>query len=117
MTQRYRVEFAASAKAEVHDAYVYIRDRSPLNAQRWREALLAAAESLSTMPTRGRLAPESDAFSFEIRQLVCGNYRLLFTVRDDAVFILHVRHAAQRSLVEPVSDEDPDEQGTPDASH
>jgi plasmid stabilization system protein ParE len=34
-------------------------------------------------------------FEFEIRQLLYGNYRLLFTVRDDAVVILHVRHGAR----------------------
>ena len=32
----------------------------------------------------------------EIRQLVLGNYRVLFVVRMSTVFVLHVRHANRR---------------------
>ena len=58
-----------------------------------RSALDAAA-TLEAFPGRCRLAPENGPFEFEIRQLLYGNYRLLFTVRDDTVVILHVRHRA-----------------------
>ncbi len=57
-----------------------------------------AIATLQEKPKRCALAPETDAFVEEIRQLMYGKsrnkYRILFAVREDAVFILHVRHIA-----------------------
>lgn len=96
--RRYRVLVAAPAEAGIEAAYCYIHQDSPANAAKWRVGLLTAAESLRTAPLRCRVAPENGPFEFEIRQHVYGNYRLLFTVQDDAVVILHVRHGARDSM-------------------
>jgi hypothetical protein len=39
------------------------------------------------------LAPEDDEFSQEIRQMVVGRYRVLFTIKGREVHVLHVRGA------------------------
>lgn len=82
-------------RPEIEEAYLYIRQDSPENAPRWRAGLLEAAATLETFPKRCPVAPENGPFEFEIRQLLYGRYRLLFTVRDDTVVILHVRHGAR----------------------
>jgi hypothetical protein len=45
---------------------------------------------------------ESERFAFDVRELLYGTkknkHRILFTVRDDVVYILHIRHSAQREL-------------------
>ena len=39
------------------------------------------------------LAPEDDEFSAEIRQMIVGRYRILFTIRKQKVHVLHIRGA------------------------
>jgi len=93
---RYQVLVAAPAEAEIEAAYLFIRADSPANAAAWRAGLYEAAMSLKSFPERCAVAPENGPFEFEIRQFVYGNYRLLFTIRDDDVVILHVRHGARQ---------------------
>lgn len=57
-----------------------------------------ALESLTSLPERCPLAPENDAFTATIRQLVVGSVRILFTVSHEtrSVHILHIQHQARR---------------------
>jgi plasmid stabilization system protein ParE len=70
---------------------------------RWFYRLKEALESLGELPRRCSLAPESAQFPFEIRQLIYGRkphqYRVLFTIEDDSVVILHIRHGRRLVLV------------------
>jgi hypothetical protein len=50
------------------------------------------------LPRRCPIAPENDDFDVEVRQLLYGEFRVLFTVEDDVVRVLHVRHGARRFL-------------------
>ena len=71
-------------------------------ATQWYNGVIAAFSSLTEFPRRCSLAPENDTFQQEIRQLLYGKkrdtYRILFTVRDELVYILHVRHSAMQTL-------------------
>ena len=61
-------------------------------AQRWvRELRTAITKQLSLVPKGFPLAPEDIEFSEEIRQMVIGRYRVLFTIRKSKVHVLHVR--------------------------
>ncbi|MEC4803297.1 MAG: type II toxin-antitoxin system RelE/ParE family toxin [Jaaginema sp. PMC 1079.18] len=105
----YRLDVSSVAKAEMDAAFLnfsqYIRaDR----AQIWYQGLIDAIASLQKMPRRCPLAREDAFFSQEVRQLLykrgTQTYRILFTVLDDqpipTVRILHVRHAAQKTIGE-----------------
>jgi plasmid stabilization system protein ParE len=92
---RYRVSIGPSAEADIEEAYDWIAEQSPRNAARWFNGIKKAIESLESMPERYHAAMESPALGYEIRQLIYGNYRVLFTVRDDTVYVLHVRHGAR----------------------
>ena len=59
---------------------------------------MKAFRSLEKNPLRCPLAPESVFFKEEIRQLVYGQYRILFTVKGDTVYVLRVRHGAMEYL-------------------
>jgi plasmid stabilization system protein ParE len=56
------------------------------------------------LPSICSIAPESDYFGREIRQLLYGKrpqkYRVLFEFRDDRVVVLRVRHSSRRFLGE-----------------
>ncbi len=94
----YRVEVARTAERDLRAAHRWIAKRAPEAADRWLEGLAAAFDSLAQHPGRCPLAAESAAFRTEIRQLLYGSYRLLFTIRGRKVLVLHVRHAARRPL-------------------
>ena len=107
---RYRVIIQPSAWGEIREAYRWLYERSPTAANRWRNGLLRAVLLLETQPTRCPLAPENDSFGEEIRQLLYGRrrgvYRILFTIEDDIVSVLYVRHSARRPLwTDPLDEE------------
>lgn len=79
--KRYRIMISPEAERDIEEAYLYIK-----------------VQSLSTFPLRCPLAPESDLFQLEIRHLIINNYRILYTITEDAVYILHARHGRQEWL-------------------
>lgn len=101
---KFTVEITDTAWAEIEEAYDWLAERAPLAAERWKESLLAAITSLETFPKSRSLAPESDYFGREIRQLLHGKrqhkYRILFEIRDTRVIVLRVRHGARPFLGE-----------------
>jgi plasmid stabilization system protein ParE len=110
----YRVEIAEAAEAEAEAAFLFIARSDPDRAGRWYAGLLSAIASLAEFPTRCGLARENEFFPVEVRQLLYGRrqsvYRVLFTVIGDldepVVRVLHIRHAAQRTLGTPESSEE-----------
>jgi len=94
---KYHVEITEPADVDLEEAYCWIRDNhSPTRAAKWREGLYAKVDTLERMPERCGFAPENDWCDFELRQLLYGSYRILFTIRADRVFVLHIRHGARR---------------------
>ena len=60
-------------------------------------------QSLVHAPTRCALAAENDQFPFELRELLYGagrksTHRVLFTIADELVLVLALRHIAQDRL-------------------
>jgi plasmid stabilization system protein ParE len=100
----YRVEPTDKALEDAGSAYFWINEQSEAAALRWYEGLMKAFRSLERNPLRCKLAPESAFFEEEIRQLIYGKYRILFTVEGETVFVLRVRHSAQKYL-QPEDDE------------
>ena len=100
---RYRIELAATAKADIREQARWLRDRaSPARAERWLAGLYRAIGTLETRPLRCPVAAESDKFPEEIRELLHGRrghkHRIIFKVADETVFVLYVRHAARDAL-------------------
>ncbi|WP_442941059.1 hypothetical protein [Nostoc sp.] len=65
---------------------------------------------LQEKPRRCALALEHEVFSEEVRQLFYGKskniYRILFTIREDTVYVLYVRHSSQALLAADEVDEE-----------
>ena len=95
----YRVEPSESAGAEAIEAYLWMKENRPSFADKWFNGLIAALNSLQEFPGRCPLAPENSAVTREVRQLLYGKgrtlYRILFTVREETVYVLHIRHSAR----------------------
>jgi plasmid stabilization system protein ParE len=111
----YQVRLTEPAEIEIEAAYLG-RMLGQQFADRWYAGLAQALDSLSQLPRRFPLAPESDALGGSVRQMIYGTgrsaYRVLYRVlepEDDSpgiVRVLHVRHAARQRLGEASEAED-----------
>jgi plasmid stabilization system protein ParE len=101
---KYIVVISDTASDEIEEAYEWLSVRAPAAAQKWKLALLDAVARLETLPSVCSIAPESDYFGREIRQLLYGKrqqkYRVLFEIKNDKVVVLRVRHSSRRFLGE-----------------
>jgi plasmid stabilization system protein ParE len=96
-----------SAQADVQDSYDWgCRMWGKTQAQKWvRDLRTAITKRLATIPTAFPRAPENDEFEDEIRQMIVGPYRVLFTIRGKRVHVLHVRGAYVGSIGAETADE------------
>lgn len=96
----YEVIIQPEAERDLLDVYEFIARDSHSAAGKWIERLEEAANSLSKFPNRCSIAPENDQFENEIRHLLVGNYRIIFTVMEEErrVHVLHFRHGARLEL-------------------
>jgi len=93
---KFRVLMHPDAGSDIDGIEEHISADSSARAVAWREMLLGRIESLDRMPRRCRRAVESRKLRREVRQLVFGEYRVLFTIHDRTVIVLHVRHGARK---------------------
>ncbi|MCA9412772.1 MAG: type II toxin-antitoxin system RelE/ParE family toxin [Candidatus Omnitrophica bacterium] len=100
----YRIKYSGPAEREIGQAFEWILSESGSRrlATEWFHKLVAAIDSLQVYPERCPIAPEDDYFEIEVRQLLFGKrrgkYRILFTIADENVVILHVIHGARDML-------------------
>jgi len=98
--KRYAVVIEGSGQADVRASYEWgCRAWGKREAQRWiRQLRTAVSDQLALVPKAFPLAPEDDEFFEEIRQMIVGRYRVLFTIRERKVHLLHVRGAHVESI-------------------
>ena len=77
------VERALAAKA-------YIAANNPRAADKWAAGLVNAVSKLKRHPKLGRVVP--GVGPEECRQIVYGNYRVVYRISAGTIFILTVRH-------------------------
>lgn len=99
-----KVVITAEAQEGLRDIYRFLRRDSPESARRWAKGVRRAIRGLSRFPARCAIAPEGLEFDDLIRELLydSGNrrtYRILFTIIERTVFVLHVRHGSMRPLL------------------
>ena len=71
----------------------YIARDSPNAAQKWVESTFQTVERLKKFPKSGRTVPEIMLDDF--REIIHGNYRIIYRVERNQVSILTVRHGKQ----------------------
>jgi len=103
LSVKYSVIVTPAAEYDLRLIYRYIRKQAPLAAKAWIKGARAAIKTLAAIPERAHPAPEAASFAAPIRELLYGKgnrgtYRILFTVVDGTVFVLHVRHGSRLPL-------------------
>jgi plasmid stabilization system protein ParE len=102
----YRIVIEPTAEREIRAAVRWkTENASPTIAAHWYNGLIKKIETLLSHPSRFPLAAENDKFPEEIRELLYGRggkrthrHRIIFTIREDTVHILYVRHTARDEL-------------------
>jgi plasmid stabilization system protein ParE len=102
---RFAISITQQAKQDAPIIYDWIAERAPRGAERWYEAFQNALDRLESDAHRHALAPESEFFSNEIKQLLFKThkglpYRILYSISDQTVVVLPVRGPGQE-LVRP----------------
>jgi plasmid stabilization system protein ParE len=102
----FRVETTAEAEREGEEILKWLLSQGAGDTGiHWFLALEDAIASLANFPERCPLAPENARFPFEVRQLLYGRkphvYRILFSIENDTVHILHIRHGRRKARTEP----------------
>ena len=71
----------------------YIAQDNPSAAKKWVETLFGKVQQLKSSPQSGRVVPETH--SEDIRELLYGNYRIIYRLEEKKISILTVRHGKQ----------------------
>ena len=71
----------------------YIALDKPLAAEKWINTIFSKVENLELSPEIGRGVPEINNRQF--KELIYGNYRIIYRVERDQVSILTIRHGKQ----------------------
>jgi len=71
----------------------YIAQDKPSAAKKWIGTVFSKVEQLKSSPEIGRLVPEINDSQF--RELIYGNYRIIYRVETKQISILTIRHGRQ----------------------
>ena len=88
-----RIIWTMRAADEYGAAVEYIARDAPVAAKRLAQRIMQRIRSLRKFPDSGGFIPEDDSRRY--RQLIEGNYRIIYRRHQDAVVIASIYHAAR----------------------
>ncbi|WP_133510672.1 type II toxin-antitoxin system RelE/ParE family toxin [Candidatus Thiosymbion oneisti] len=78
----------------------YIAQDKPRAAEKWVDKIFTLVERLDEFPESGRVVPEIKNKAF--REIISGNYRIIYKYENTEVIILTVRHGKQILPIEEI---------------
>jgi toxin ParE1/3/4 len=81
---------AVDRASEITD---YIAQDKPSAAEKWIDTVFSKVEQLKSSPEIGRIVPEINDSQF--RELIYGNYRIIYRIETKQISILTIRHCRQ----------------------
>jgi plasmid stabilization system protein ParE len=98
-----RVLISRRAERDIREIRDWIKDRSPIGARSWLNALERALGRLPGVAASSSAAAEAEDLGIDLRQRLFKTrsghrYRLVFVVRGETIHILAVRGAGQDLL-------------------
>jgi len=94
----FTVKLSNLASQNIEEAYQWVKEVNSGVLDEWFSGVMKALQSLKNLPNRCSRIPEADEFDEEIRQLIYQKYRIIFTFRDNTVYVLTVRHTSRKPL-------------------
>ncbi|MCB9965313.1 MAG: type II toxin-antitoxin system RelE/ParE family toxin [Rhodospirillales bacterium] len=96
--QDFKVNIPPSVMEEIEHYVDDIAGDSVPNALKWYREIVEKIKSLNRFPSRCSYADETVFHDFEIRNLIFGNYRILFHIEGQTVQVLHVKHGKMKRI-------------------
>jgi len=88
-----QINWTLQALDDIGAICLFIARDAPSIAEVYAQKLFDAVDRLEMFPLSGRVVPE---FEIEdIREVIFGNYRIIYQIQDEVVNILTVHHAAR----------------------
>ncbi len=81
---------AVDQASEIAD---YIAQDNPTAAEKWGNTVFSKVEQLKSAPEIDRIIPEINNSQF--RELIYGNYRIIYRIEKKQISILTIRHGKQ----------------------
>lgn len=94
-----KIIWSPLAVDRVSEIAEYIAMDNPAAAGKWVNTVFNKVKELQDFPESGRIVPETG--NKTIRELIYGNYRIIYRVGKDTLSVLTIRHGKQ---VLPVDD-------------
>jgi plasmid stabilization system protein ParE len=79
----------------------YIAQDKPSAAEKWINTVFSKVEQLKSAPEIGRVVPEIRNDQF--RELIYGNYRIIYRIEKTKISILTIRHGKQILPIDEIS--------------
>jgi plasmid stabilization system protein ParE len=98
-----RIIWSLLAVERIEEISDYIADDNPSAANKWVDSVFEKVEMLKGNPQMGRVVPELNVPS--IREIIFGNYRIIYRHEQKLLIILTVRSFRQ---ILPIKDVDSD---------
>ena len=87
------VQWSPLAIERISEIAEYISNDDPVAAEKWVNKIFSLVKRLKTFPESGRFVPEIKNRIF--REIISGNYRIIYKYQNTTVLILTVRHGKQ----------------------
>jgi plasmid stabilization system protein ParE len=102
---KFHAQLTWRAERDIDQQLAWLHERSPQGAANWLRVWDQTFATLKSSADQNSLAPESEGQPIEIRQILFHtrkgrDYRALFTIERDTVYVMHVRGPGQ-DLVSP----------------
>ncbi len=88
-----KIVWSSVAVDRVSEIAGYIAQDNPAAAESWIETVFQKMEELKAFPENGRVVPETN--NKTIRELIYGNYRIIYRLEEERISVLTVRHGKQ----------------------
>jgi toxin ParE1/3/4 len=88
-----KIVWSPLAVDRVSEIAGYIAQDNPVAAESWINTVFKKVEDLKAFPESGRIVPETD--NKTIRELIYGNYRIIYRLEEKRLSVLTVRHGKQ----------------------
>jgi plasmid stabilization system protein ParE len=79
------------ASHRLEEIFDFIALDSKANAEKYIEDIISKIELLVDYPNLGRVVPELNIEYY--REIIIGNYRIIYKTSQDNIFILTIRHS------------------------
>ena len=87
------IDWTELAIEDLHSIYNYVAKDSKVYAERLIEKIVNRVDQLINFPKSGRVVPEFN--NDLLRELIQGNYRIVYKITSSKVTILRIHHAAK----------------------